>query len=87
MKIRKISENNYLDALLKLMLLSAIIHVGILIIYSLANQSFEKFNFFYILDVQLLFPLLKNTLSTILIGTVLMILIYIFFLSNSKNKR
>ena len=42
-------KNRYFDALLKLMLFSAIIHMGILILYSVINLNIEKLNFFDIL--------------------------------------
>ena len=50
------TNNRYLDALLKLILLSAFTHLGILAVQFVRTGDAEILNYFNILDVDLFFP-------------------------------
>jgi len=79
----KIANNRYLDALLKLMLFSAIFHMILLVIYAIRVQSILPLNYFNILDVDLLYPIAINgNVAQIFAGgfaLALWIVFYIFF--------
>jgi len=85
MGLKRITNNRYIDALLKLMLVSAIIHVFMIITYSIVNQDLEKLNFFDIVGIGLFFDFVNSSLF-IVIGLFLVILIYILFFVCSKVK-
>jgi hypothetical protein len=85
MKIKKITKNSYLDALFKLMLFSAIIHILIIIFYSISNLNIAKLNFLDMIGVSLLFPFIENYVFFIIIGTGIMVLLYILFFLDSEN--
>lgn len=85
MKINKIVKNKYLNALFYLMIFSSAVHVIILIIDSLLNLSIEKLDFFSILQVYLLFPVIKNNIYFNISGLILMIGVYLFFLLKYKE--
>ena len=51
-----LSGNRYLDAFLKLLLLSALIHTAIKISSAILFKDTAVLNYFHILDLDLLFP-------------------------------
>jgi hypothetical protein len=51
-----IVKNKYLNALLVLMLFSAIAHMAVLFILALASGGWQELNYFNILDINTLFP-------------------------------
>ncbi len=86
--MRQIAKNRYLDALLKLVLFSAITHMLILAYKSVSTADPVIMNYFNILDLELFFEgIEKGTLSQIL-SVVVMLGIYfaIFFLFTRKGK-
>jgi len=52
----QISKNRYFDALLKLLLFSAAVHMVILIGYAFITGNFGVLNFFNILDIEFIIP-------------------------------
>ncbi len=56
MYIPHISKNRYLDALLKLFILSAVLHIAILFVYAAASGDIRQLNYLGILDFALFFP-------------------------------
>ena len=56
MKTPRIVKNRYFDALLKLVLLSGIVHMSVLFAYVIASGEVELLNYFGILDFSLFFP-------------------------------
>lgn len=78
-----IVKNRRFDALLKLMLLSAVLHMAILFVYFVVHLDASRFNFFKITDIDLFFPeLTSNSYSNVyslLVGILLYTLIYYFF--------
>lgn len=83
--MREIVKNKYLDALLKLFIFSATIHIVILIIYSIIHLSITSLNFFEILQLNLIFPFLTNNLIIMIPATIAALDIYLFFLLAHKK--
>jgi len=86
-KVRRLAKNRYLDALLKLVLFSAITHMLILVYKSLSTTDSTVMNYFNILDLDLFFDgIEKGALSQVL-SIVVMLGIYfaIFFLFTRKG--
>jgi hypothetical protein len=54
--MNSIAKNRYFDAFLKLMLLSAILHMGVLAINFILRGDHAPFNFFTIIAAQLFVP-------------------------------
>jgi len=75
-----IVKNKYLNALLLLMLVSAIAHMLILFYIFLATGDMYILNYFNILDVDLFFPDLFNTLPGNIFSALVAIAIYILIL-------
>ena len=59
--IFRVVKNKYLNALLLLMLFSAIVHMVVLFVNALAKQDFYTLNYFNILDLDLIYPGLANS--------------------------
>jgi len=79
------AKNPYIDALLKLMLFSASLHMAILIANSLFSGNFGLLNYFDILDLEWIFPSLSGTGLPFILGTLLALGIYTLFLVQSIN--
>jgi len=82
-----ISENRYLDALLKLILLTAVIHVFVLIAAAVINADAVYLNYFNILDIDLFFPGIEQGMLSHFFSAVAMLIVYIviyMFFTKSK---
>ena len=78
----QIVKNRYIDALLKLILVSAIVHMVLLIIYSVITGDFVILNYFNILDIDLIFPnVIEGTVSQVLsvLATVIVYVLILLF--------
>ncbi|MBU1975910.1 MAG: hypothetical protein KKG59_05900 [Nanoarchaeota archaeon] len=82
----KIVNNKYVDALLKLMLVTAIIHMLILIPYAIINGKMILTNYFNILDADLLFPNIIYGLWSQILSGVIVVAIYLTFLFKPHRK-
>lgn len=78
--MNKIVNNKYLDALLKTMLFSAIIHMILLFIYIGISGKFYLANYFNILDLDLFSPKFIEGAGSLILSGVVVLGIYIFFL-------
>ncbi|MBS3092154.1 hypothetical protein J4466_01915 [Candidatus Pacearchaeota archaeon] len=78
--MNSIVKNKYFDALLKLMLFSAIIHVSLLIIYSIFSQNIFILNYFNILDFDLIFQSIAEGATNFLLSVAVVVIIYIVIL-------
>ncbi|MFT4303167.1 MAG: hypothetical protein ACMXYG_01260 [Candidatus Woesearchaeota archaeon] len=86
----EISKNKYLDALFKLMLLSASVHMIILIVFTILKFDFSLLNYFRILELDIIFPSLKTKFGEILgliTAIVLYLIILVFYTDNKKSKK
>ncbi len=54
--MKKIAGNNYIKAIIGVVLLSAITHTVVLILFGLLNMDIMALNIFKILDLDLFFP-------------------------------
>jgi len=81
-------KNRFIDALVKLILLSAIIHLSLLLVYSILNLDFIYLNFFNLLDFDLFFPEVINgvlsQLLSIIVVIIVYVVIYIYFTDRDK---
>lgn len=78
--MQPIVKNPYIDALLKLMLFSASLHMVILIANSLFSGNLGLLNYFDILDLEWVFPSLSGSGLPLFLGTLLALGIYALFL-------
>ena len=85
MKI-KIVNNKYLNSLLLLMLISAIIHMVILFYVAITSNDSYWLNYFNILDLDLLFGTMFNSLSGNLFSTVVAGIIYLVILYVNRTE-
>ena len=85
MKI-KIVKNKYVNALLLLMLFSAVTHMIVALCFVLLSGDFYILNFFNIIDIDLFYPNIFNSFSGNIFSVFLMIAIYMFFLKNNKTE-
>ena len=86
--MNKIVTNRWLDAFLKLLLISAVIHFSIMVLALLINQNTLLLNFFDIIDLDLFLPgIINGTTNQILSAIVIIflyIIIYLFFTKKSS---
>ena len=89
--MNSITHNRYLDALLKLVLFSAIFHMMLLIIYSLLHADGSLLNYFSIVDITLYIPSIPHeglmNLSSLATVIGLYILIYFFLTHKNPDKK
>lgn len=85
--MNSIVKNRYLDALLKLMLLSAILHMVVLGVYFLVYNDISYFNFFTIIALDLFFPVLSYTENTFMYSLITMVGLYfsLFYFFTKKK--
>jgi hypothetical protein len=84
----RIVKNRILDACLKFILLSALVHTSLLVIYSLAFWDFGVFNYFDILDIGLFIPGVGiGTVSLVMSGAIMATLFLAIFLFYTKSDK
>jgi len=83
-----ISKNRYLDAFLKFVLLTAVIHMFLLFAAAIMNADMAYLNYFNILDIDLFFPGVEQGLVSQLISIAAMALVYavIYLYFTGKEK-
>jgi len=83
----KIVENKYVNALLILMLFSAVVHTLVLFSISFSNGDLYIFNYFNILDLDILFPLIfKNDFLGNFASLIIIIATYFIILKSNKSE-
>ncbi len=84
----QIAKNRYLDAFLKLLLVSAFIHLAILIVYAFVSHDLAYLNYFRIISLDLFFPRVRSFGSTnvIVLLATLGFYLAIFFLFTKRKK-
>ena len=85
----KIFKNRYLDTLAKLILLSAVTHMSVVLLYSTINCNIINLNYFSILDLELFFPnIIHKQISHLASGiTVIILFTIIYFFFTKKDKQ
>ena len=85
----RIVKNRILDAALKFILLTALVHLGILAAYSLLTWDLSVWNYFNILDLSLFIPGISiGPASWIVSGAIIVLLflaIFLFFAKSGKR--
>ncbi len=83
----KIANNRFLDAFLKLMLFSAVLHIATLIIVSIKKADAAPLNFFSIVGVDQFIPGIDKGLSSQITSLSLIIILYgmIYLLYTKKD--
>ena len=76
----RICQNRYLDAFLKLLLFSSIVHTILMIVYVIAYNDIEHLNYFNILDISLFIPYLEGGLIPDIVATTILFLTYVLIL-------
>ena len=85
--LQPIAKNPYLDALLKLMLFTAMIHMVNLAVFSAFSRSFSPLNYFGIIDLGWVFPDAVGLGMPFLIGALLALGIYLLFLASALKRK
>jgi len=80
----QIAKNKYLNALLVLMLFSAIAHMAALFILALAGGNVQVLNYFNILDIDALIPNLLNGFAGNVISWLIAASLYLVILKINK---
>ncbi len=79
-------KNKYINALKGLMLFSAILHMFLLIVYSIINLNMIELNFFSIVNLDLFFPNIINGSFSQIFSIITMLVIYCtFYFISLKN--
>ena len=80
-------KNRYLDSFLKFFLISAIIHIVILLFITIKERDIVYLNYFHILNINLFFKGVEVGILSQVISIVLMVIIYIIiFLFFTRKK-
>lgn len=82
----KIVKNKYINALLLLMLASAIVHMLILFFIAFSRGDLYVLNYFNILDLDILFPtIFKNDFVGNFASLIIMVASYFVILKTNKS--
>jgi len=82
----KIVKNRYINALLILMLVSAIVHMLILFCFALASGNLYTVNYFNVLDIDFFYPNIFNSFWGNVLSVALMLVIYLIILKSNKTE-
>ena len=85
--MRIIGNNKYFDALKKLIMFSAIVHISLLVIYSIIKFEMIHINYFNILDLDLFFPNIIYGPFSLIFSIITMIIIYFIFYFEILKKK
>ena len=81
--MEQISKNRFLDALLKLFLISAIVHIIILFIISVKERNIVYLNYFDLMEITYFFKGIEqgflSQIASIIVMIIIYIILYIFF--------
>ncbi len=81
------NRHRFFDALKKTILLSATIHLTLLVMYAIWNLDVSYINYFNMLDLEVLFPdLIKGTLSQVLAAIVMVGIFFIIYFRFTKKR-
>lgn len=83
----KIVHNRFLDAFLKLMLLSAAMHIAVLAFVCIARRDVAPLNFFSIISLDVVFPGISEGFVSQIASLISIVCLYgiILFLSSRKK--
>ena len=78
-------KNKYLAALFKTVALAGFIHLALLAILAVINLDYSYFNVFSILEISKFAPGIEKGAVSFVIGTIISLGTYLFFLLRSKH--
>ncbi|OGZ68968.1 MAG: hypothetical protein A3D44_00175 [Candidatus Staskawiczbacteria bacterium RIFCSPHIGHO2_02_FULL_42_22] len=81
-----IVNNKYINALLLLLLFSAVAHVAILLYAFLMSGDFSLINYFNILDLAYLFDNFFNGVTNDIFATIFVVVLYVIILKFSQHE-
>lgn len=86
--MQQFSRNRFLDALIKLVIISAVLHISILAIYSLNSGNFAWLNYFRVLSLELFYPQVLEFPQSLLSSAITAASLYfiLFFLFTRKGR-
>jgi hypothetical protein len=84
--MRNIAENRFLDAFLKLILFSGILHLVIVVIAGLRQGSLRPLNYFSIIGLDQIFPRLNVSFFSHVLALSTALIIYTIILFYFRNK-
>jgi hypothetical protein len=84
---QKIKNNKVLRCFLKFVLVTAILHIGVLVFKTIKEGNIKLLNYFSILDLNSFFPRITRGWWSDLISAVLMISIFVGFLIFNLNRK
>jgi len=80
-------KNRYLEALIKLILFSAIFHLVLLFIYALINLNISYLNYFSIIDIDLFLPSITEGPFSLIFSLITALALYLIILFKFTRKR
>ena len=78
--MNKLVKNPYVDALVKALLISAIVHFIFLLAYAFTHQDASVLHFFAIIGLDKFFPESTTAAWTLEVATMIFILLYVWIL-------
>jgi hypothetical protein len=90
MKINKYLNNWSIQGVLRVMGISAVVHIAFVTIYALIHQNIDYVNSFNIVGISLFFPQLSHGYQNFFISSILLILLLILVLYlqlRTQNKK
>ncbi|OGZ65425.1 MAG: hypothetical protein A3C50_03740 [Candidatus Staskawiczbacteria bacterium RIFCSPHIGHO2_02_FULL_43_16] len=82
----KIVDNKYLNALLLLMLFSAMVHMLILFVFAVISKDVYVLNYFNILDIELLYPNVFNSALGNGVSVFCVVILYLVILKYNRHE-
>jgi hypothetical protein len=83
--MHKLVKNPYVDALVKALLISAIVHFIFLLAYAFMHQDASVLHFFSIIGIDRFFPEITTEPWTIEAATLMFILLYVWIFYKDSN--
>ncbi|MBR9699351.1 hypothetical protein GOV09_02755 [Candidatus Woesearchaeota archaeon] len=80
-------KNRHLDTILKVIVVSAIVHIIILIISAIKERSLTSLNYFNILDIHLLYPAITTSSIAGWLALLVPIILYIVIYTTFSKKK
>jgi len=77
--VRRIVNNIFVKSFLRFVLLTALVHIGVLVIKTVKEGDIKLLNYFSILDLNSFFPKIINGWWSDVISLVIMLLIFFVF--------
>lgn len=74
--MNRFSENRFIDAALKTVIVSALTHITIIVIHAIMTSNIMKLNYFKILELDLFIPGVGRDMMSFFVSMVTLLLVY-----------